>query len=127
MTSLPLTTATDDPWTEDVASGADDFRLRIGDDYLKILWTIEDVSSHHVLRWTWERSATPQMLLRAFQTYGRDLTGPLGADTVHWIEGVNIQADLDVEGSSYRKASHALVRGNDGIYELAVRACMVTR
>ena len=52
----------------------------------------------------------------------RDLTGPLGADTVHWIEGVNIGHDLDVEGSSYRKASHALVRGNDGLYELAIRA-----
>jgi hypothetical protein len=117
-------TATDDsnndPWTEDVASGADDFRLRIGDDYLKILWTLEDIASLTTLIDLGE-VGDPQMLLRAFETYGRDLTGPLGADTVHWIEGVNIRADLDVEGSSYRKASHALVRGNDGIYELAVR------
>ena len=110
-----------DPWDEDIATGDDDLRLKIQENYLKLLWMLEDISgSTSVI--DLGTVSNPRMQLEVYQTFGRDLTGPLGADTVAWIEGVNIADDLNVEGSSYAKASHALVKGNEGVYRVAVKA-----
>ena len=109
-----------DPWTENISDGNDDFTLRIGTDYLKQLWNIEDASGIVTQIYLGE-VGTPLIRLDAFQTFGRDLNGALGTNTVHWIEGTNIRNDLDVEGESYRKASHALMKGNDGRYEMSIR------
>lgn len=109
------------PWDEDIATGDDDLRLKIQENYLKILWMLEDMSgSTSVI--DLGTVSNPRLQLEVYQTYGRDLQGPIGAGTVHFTEGVNIAADLDVEGSSYAKASHALVKGNDGVYRVAVKA-----
>ena len=104
-----------DPWTEDISEGNDDFTLRIATDYLKLLWQIEDASGITSQIYLGE-VGDPQLRLDAYQTFGRDLT-----DDVAFIEGHNIRDDLDVEGSSYKKASHALMRGNDGRYEMSIR------
>ena len=106
------------PWADDIA-GTEDFTLKIRDDYLKILWQLED-ASNIVTQMTLGERGDPLMQLDAYQSFGRDLTGDLDTDTVHFIEGVNIATDLEVEGDSHRKASHALVKGEDGVYELAV-------
>lgn len=107
-------------WVEDVATAADEFQLNISDDYLKILWQLENLGGLTTQMHLGEVGA-PLLRLDAYQTFGRDLTGPIAADTVHFVEGVNILTDLDVEGSSHRKASHALVRGADGVYAVAER------
>lgn len=100
------------PWADDI-SGTEDFTLKIGDDYLKILWQLED-ASNIVTNMNLGTVSNPLLQLDAYQTFGRDLT-----DDVLFTEGVNIATDLDVEGSSYQKATHALVRGDEGVYELA--------
>jgi hypothetical protein len=105
-------------WTDDIA-GTQDFTLKIQDDYLKILWILEDASGI-TTQIDLGTVGSPLLQLDAYQTFGRDLTGAIGASTVHLTEGVNIATDLDVEGSSYKKATHALVKGEDGVYELAV-------
>jgi hypothetical protein len=105
-------------WTDDIA-GNGDFTLKIQDDYLKILWILEDASGI-TTQIDLGSVGSPLLQLDAYQTFGRDLTGAIGAATVHFTEGVNIATDLDVEGSSYKKATHALVKGEDGVYELAV-------
>jgi hypothetical protein len=105
-------------WTDDIA-GTADFTLKIQDDYLKILWILEDASGI-TTQIDLGSVGSPLLQLDAYQTFGRDLTGAIGAATVHLTEGVNIATDLDVEGSSYKKATHALVKGEDGVYELAV-------
>ena len=102
------------PWTDDV-SGTEDLILRIQDNYLKIMWILEDLSGM-VTDIDLGEVGDPLLQLNAYQTYGTDRTA-----SILFEEGVNIAADLDVEGSSYAKASHALVKGNDGAYELAVR------
>ncbi len=105
-------------WTDDIAGNAD-FTLKIQDDYLKILWILEDAAGF-TTQIDLGEVGDPLLQLDAYQTFGRDLTGAIGASTVHFTEGVNIATDLDVEGSSYKKATHALVKGEDGVYELAV-------
>lgn len=106
-------------WADDIA-GNEDFTLRIQDDYLKILWQLEDAADL-ITEIDLGEVGDPLMQLNAYQTRGRDLTGDIAVDTVHFTEGVNIATDLDVEGASLLKGSHALVKGNDGVYELAVR------
>lgn len=103
------------PWTTNISDGNDDFTLRIQQDYLKLLWQIEDASGITSQIYLGE-VGTPLLRLDAFQTFGRDLT-----EDVAFVEGHNIRDDLEVEGSSYHKASHALVRGNEGHYELAIK------
>ena len=103
------------PWAEDLSDSDGSFILKIQDDYLKLLWTIEDASGITTQIYLGE-VGDPVIRLDAFQTYGRDLT-----DDVAFVEGVNIRNDLGVEGSSYRKASHALVRGDEGVYNLAFK------
>lgn len=100
------------PWADDIA-GDQDFTLRIQDDYLRILWLIEDASGI-VTTMNLGTVSNPLLQLNAYQTFGRDLT-----EDVQFVEGINIATDLDVEGSSYKKASHALVKGNDGFYNFA--------
>lgn len=106
-------------WVDDISSNQD-FSLNIGDDYLKLLWLLEDASGM-ITHIDLGSIGDPKLQLEAWQSKGRDLTGDLAADTVHFIEGVNIAADLNVEGQSFRKASHALVIGNDGQYTVAQR------
>ena len=101
-------------WTDNV-SGTDDLTLRIQDTYLKILWILEDLSGMTTDIDLGEVGA-PLLQLNAYQTYGNDLSA-----SILFEEGNNIAAELNVEGSSYAKASHALVKGDDGVYELAVR------
>jgi len=102
------------PWTDDV-SGTDDFSLNIQDDYLKILWQLEN-AGELISNMNLGTVSNPLMQLGMYQSFGRDLTGAIAADTVHFTEGINISNDLDVEGESLKKGTHALVRGADGIY-----------
>lgn len=102
------------PWTDDV-SGTEDFTLNIQDDYLKILWQLEN-AGELISMMNLGTVSNPLMQLGMYQSFGRDLTGAIAADTVHFTEGVNIRNDLDVEGESLKKGTHALVRGAEGIY-----------
>lgn len=106
------------PWADDI-SGTDDFTLNMQDDYLKVLYQLEN-ASEIVSQFELGEVGDPLMQLDAYQSFGRDLTGPIGAGNVHFVEGVNIAEEMIVEGESLRKASHALVRGKDGVFELAV-------
>lgn len=106
-------------WVDDISSNQD-FSLKIGDDFLKLLWILEDASGM-ITHIDLGSIGSPTLQLEAWQTKGRDLTGDLAADTVHFIEGVNIATDLNVEGTSMKKASHALVIGQEGQYTVAMR------
>jgi hypothetical protein len=106
-------------WTNDIA-GSDEFELRIGDNYLTDLFKIEDSGDLETTMYL-GTVANPVLRLDAWESYGRDLSGAIGASTVHFKEAVNILGDLSVAGSSQRKASHALVEGLEDAYGRAVR------
>ena len=116
------------PWVDNISSNQD-FTLKIGDDLLKVMWILEDASGM-ITNIDLGSIGDPKLQLEAWQDKGRNLTGTSWSPSVvHFIEGDrndpdntgNIATDLDVEGSSYRKASHVLMRGDDGQYKLAER------
>jgi hypothetical protein len=62
----------------------------------------------------------PNMLMQAFNAYGRDLTGAdFGTDVVRFVKGVNIAEKLDRQFAAPVDPTDTIVQGNPGAYGYA--------
>ena len=99
-----------------------EFTLPVGTSLLDAIWDLEDLAD---LTTTIHLGsvATPKYELNAFQTFGDDVSGSsFGAGVGLLREGVNIANEsLTVQGVGFRKASHVIVEGSDGVWVTEVR------
>lgn len=109
-----------DPWADDIA-GANEFELPIGQSFLDNLYALEDASDSLITLFNLGQEGAPLFQMDAYQTYGRDLTGAIGAGKVHFSEGVNINNELRRFGSGKKRASHAIVNGKGSSWAVAAR------
>lgn len=107
------------PWANDIA-GSEEFEVPIGQSHLETMWALEADSDLETTMFL-GTVGTPRLRLDAWQSYGRDLSGAIGASTVHFMEKVNILSDLSVRNTARRKASHVIVHGIEGAYVVEER------
>lgn len=111
------------PWADTALAGADsDYEIPIGQDLLSSLWDLGDVVD--LSSWIdLGTVASPKFELNVIQGFGEDRTGSVfGSGVCLLKEGVNIVDDaLVLEGKSIKKASHVIVEGKDGAWEVAER------
>lgn len=119
-----------DAWTDTFEEG---LQIPIGAHYLQIVRILQAAAENLDAFVDVGAPGSPQMLLRMFNRYGRDLTGnTFGAGTVLWKAGIpgdplsgNILTGLEQEGNATRKPSHVLVRGPEGKYQRVPRGAWV--
>lgn len=96
------------PW----AAIAEDFSVPIGTDVLSLAQSIATAGDLFLV-------LTPDMVLHAYQTFGRNLTGAFAADNVRFEKDVNIQTELERQ-TQLDRVTHLITRDLDGVYRTYV-------
>lgn len=96
------------PW----AIIAEDFTVPIGIDVLTVVNRLATAGDLYLV-------LTPDLVLHAYQTYGRDLTGAFAADNVRFEKGVNILTELQRK-TQMSRVTHLITRDFDQVYRTFV-------
>lgn len=96
------------PW----AVIAADFSVPIGTDVLALADRLAAAGDFYPV-------LTPDMVLHAYQTYGRNLTGAFASDNVRFQKGVNIQTELK-RSRTLDRVTHLITRDLDAVYRTYV-------
>jgi len=110
------------PWVNEITPGSAEYQTPVGSSLLDVIWDLEDLADLYTTVHLGS-VASPQYQLNAFGAFGEDNTGSsFGAGIGLIREKVNIANDsLSVQGVAFRKASHVIVEGKDGVWVTEVR------
>jgi hypothetical protein len=93
------------PWPEIV----EDFQTPIGTDVLTLAERLATGGDLFLI-------GRPNLEVRAYQEYGRDLTGSFASDNVRFEKGVNILTELKRDIAARDMLTHVIVQDSDGDY-----------
>jgi hypothetical protein len=93
------------PWPEIV----EDFQTPIGTDVLTLAERVATGGDLFLI-------GRPNLEVRAYQEYGRDLTGAFASDNVRFEKGVNILTELKRDIAAREMLTHVIVQDSDGDY-----------
>lgn len=93
------------PWPEIV----EDFQTPIGTDILTLAERVATGGDLYLI-------GRPNLQVRAYQDYGRDLTGAFASDNVRFQKGTNILTELKREIQARDMLTHVIVQDSDGDY-----------
>lgn len=86
----------------------EDFQVPIGTDVLAMAERLAAAGDLFLI-------LTPDMVLHAYQTFGRDLTGAFAADNVRFEKGINTQTEL-TRKTDFDRVTHLITRDMDAVY-----------
>lgn len=119
--TLDFTDTTDsngDPW--DSFEAVHGFTVQIGENVDDIVQRMIDLGTIKVIM-------TPDLVLHAYNAYGRDLHGALSDTTVRFERGLNIADELQRSMSPELPGTHVLIDGDDDIVATAELADAASR